>query len=98
MSKLVIKSNYHWREQLQWWDLTDAEREWHDWADESTQFTRYKGECIPLCEYMHWDNPASITRQTTWQGVRSDSYFSGTVIRWSDDCETFQIGTYYVEG
>ena len=29
-----------------------------------------------------------------WDGYHSDSFFSGIVIRISDDCETYQVGLY----
>jgi hypothetical protein len=40
-----------------------------------------------------WDNPESPTRQG-WDGYRSDSYFSGIVVRYVDDGERVIAGLY----
>jgi len=32
---------------------------------------------------------------STWDGYASDSFFSGIVIKFFDDCESYKVGTYY---
>ena len=53
----------------------------------------YKGEYYDLGEFIRWDNPASPTRGP-WAGIRTDSSFSGLVVRCSNDGESVVIGSY----
>ena len=58
-------------------------------GDYSDGFICYKG---------YWYHLADFMRSTTvegWHGYHGDSYFSGVLIRVSDDGETYQIATYY---
>ena len=32
---------------------------------------------------------------SAWDGYASDSFFSGIVIKFFDDCESYKVGTYY---
>ena len=78
-------------------ELTPKEREDFDYytpkeLNEAT-FFRYKGEVYDLGEFMRWNNPASPTRNG-WDGYRGDSFFSGLVVRYTDDFERVVVGLY----
>jgi len=97
----VITNNIP-RDVLDAWELAPAEREefdYLDWAaiekgEDSASFIRYKGELYDLGEFMRWDNPASLTRQG-WDGVRSDTFFSGLLVRYVEDFERVVVASYY---
>lgn len=102
MSRLTIITNNVPRDVIDAWELTPAEREefdYHDWkaieeGRDSASFFRYKGELYDLAEFFPWDNPASPTRGY-WDGMQSDSYFSGLVIRYVSDFEQVIVGRFY---
>jgi hypothetical protein len=101
MSDLRIKTNHVPRDVIEGYELSADERAEFDYIDwdavddgsASPQFFRYRGELYDLDEFMVWDNPASPTREN-WDGYRSDSFFSGLVIRYVDDFERVVVGLY----
>jgi hypothetical protein len=104
MEGLTIITNNVPRDVIDAWELTADERDEFDYLDwtaiengeDSASFIRYKGELYDLGEFERWDNPASPTQGTTWDGMRSDTFFSGVLVRYADEsCETVVIGRYY---
>jgi hypothetical protein len=99
---LTFVTNNVPRDILEAFELTADERaefDYLDWdaleaGEDSASFFRYRGETYDLGEFEVWDNPASPTRQG-WDGVKPDSYFSGLVVRYVDDCERVIVGRYY---
>lgn len=99
---LTIKTNHHWRAPVYGYELTAAERADFDYIDFDSDdgachdFMRYRGCTYDLSEFMRI--PQSFehewSKMMTWHGYQSDSFFSGIVIRWSDDFEEIQVGTY----
>lgn len=74
-------------------ELSEKEREGFDYKTSEeidvSYFFRYKGMAYDVGEFVktnHFPN---------WSAYSSDSYFSGIVIRLSDDDETVIVGTYY---
>lgn len=68
-----------------------------DWLDEDNIdcFILYRGIWYHLSEFTGL-SPDSIERGSRgWECVCGDSYFSGVLVRVSDDGETYRIGTYY---
>ena len=74
------------------------------WCDSGATFVRYRGELYDLAEFIrivpkgasdpngfaHHDLDGSLAK---WQGIRTDSYFSGLVLRYAgDDWESVVIG------
>jgi hypothetical protein len=100
MSPKVITNNVP-RDVIDASELTADERADFDYLDwpaiedgrASASFLRYRGELYDLSEFEVWDNPMSPTRQG-WDGYRSDSYFSGIVVRFVDDAERVVAGLY----
>ena len=83
-----VTTNNHWRDVVYGYELTPAERAEFDYIDwnaveagcDNPSFVRYKGELHDLSEF-------ELTTLPGWQGYRSDSFFSGLAIRYSDDFE-----------
>lgn len=92
MKDLTIKTNYHWHNFLYGYELTDEQKSEFDWLDDidSESFMKYKGNIYHLDEFM----PSDFSEN--WDGYAADSYFSGVLVRVSDDAEQYQIATYYI--
>ena len=91
---LKITTNNQPRDLLTLWDFSDKERirirsdfDWLDDIESDSGFFRYKGFIYHLSEFLH----AACT-PLGWDGYQADSWFSGTLIRLSDDGETVTVG------
>ena len=74
-----IVTNNVSRDILYWNELTDTERETLDYVnDDSGIFFRYRGDIYDIGEFMRTDIPG-------WDGVMGTSYFSGVLIKLTDD-------------
>jgi len=97
---LEIKTNNQPRPILHWYDLPhNVQVKEFDWVDESIQddmtFVMYKGNFICLDDYMRISNDAPAQwREGGWQGYHGDSFFSGTLIKYTDDHESVIVATY----
>ena len=108
MNKPTIRTNHQWRTFLYGYELTPKERSefnWLDWTEDddpdgegngkedgwTTPFFRYKGVVYSLDQFVTVlpESPFS-----GWDGYHADSYFSGVLIRVSDDGESFQVATF----
>lgn len=86
----TIKTNHQWREIQTGYDVPD--KIWADrfeWADRSDSVVQFKGHWYHLSEFIRADKifPG-------WHGAAPDSFFSGVLIRFSEDVERCIIGTY----
>ena len=101
----AIITNHVPRDILNPSDLTERERaelDYFDWSKlgeggtvDFALFFRYKGETYDLGEFEVWTNPESPMRDGGWDGFQSDSFFSGILVRYVDDCERVIVGRYY---
>ncbi len=99
---LTIITNNVPRDIVEAYELSADEREDFDYCDwdaiergeDSASFVRYKGELVDLGEFQVWDNPSSPTT-VGWDGFRSDSFFSGLVVRYVEDFERIVVGRCY---
>ena len=96
MSELRITTNGHWRDFIYRMDVpASVLADQFDWTDEAHEehgdysdgFISYRGCWYHLGDFMAGGIEG-------WHGAHGDSYFSGVVIRLSDDGEQYQIGTY----
>lgn len=82
-------------------ELSNKEKEQFDYLDDVDQcsFFRYKGDIYDLGEFMRIDKVISPHPQRPgweeWDGYSSDSYFSGTLVRYASDYESVIVGRYY---
>ena len=84
------------------YELSPAEQEEFDYLDwdaieagsDSATFFRFKGQLYDLGEFL-------LTGQFVagfpngWDGYYSDSYFSGTLVRFTDNGERVVVGQYF---
>lgn len=92
MGEMTIKTNHHWREFTYRSDVpADILKSEFDWTDEEDDVDGF------FCYRDCWYHLNLFMRGAPegWDGAHGDSYFSGTLIKLSDDGETFQVGTYY---
>ncbi len=94
-TKTTIKSNKQWRNFLYGYELTEKQKAEFDYiADiDSHHFIKYKGRIIDPGEFI--SVPMDSFLDVGWHGYQADGFFSGLVIRISDDGEQYKIGTYF---
>ena len=90
---MKIITNNHWNNFLYWYELTEKEQAEFDWIENPDEHTffRYRGWVYSLDDFML---PNHVEELEEWDGYRSDSFFSGVLIKLSDDGEMYQVGTY----
>lgn len=76
------------------YELTDKQKKDFDYiADiDSHDFVKYKNNIYDLSEFMIVGNNDSLK---DWHGYSSDSFFSGTLVKYIDS-DTVIMGWYYV--
>ena len=76
------------------YELTDKQKQDFDYLDDidSHDFVKYKDNIYDLSEFMIIENNDSLK---DWDGYSSDSYFSGTLVKYIDS-DTVIMGWYYV--
>jgi len=96
-----ISTNHGWRPTLGWDELTKVEQGYHDYLDteeaiEGAVFVRYKKHVYYLNDYMA-TAVGDVLEQAGWQGYETDSYSSGTLIKYHPrDQEYVCIARYYI--
>ena len=102
MSDQTIITNHVPRDGIDAWELSREERAEFDYINwsaidegsDSASFVRFKGELYDLGEFEVWRNPSSPI-VGNWHAMRSDTFFSGLLVRYCDDHERVVIGRYY---
>lgn len=97
----VITNNVP-RDVIDGFELTEKEREEFDYLDwkaieegsDSASFFRYKGEIYDLGEFEVWNHPQSPLGNG-WHGFRSDTFFSGILVKYVGDCEQVIVARCY---
>lgn len=93
---MKITTNNVPRELVTFHDLPEAEREDFDYIEEDGQWSPRL-----FCYRGHWYDSHEFERArgnevlTGWDGVQSDTYFSGTLIRYANDFEHVIVGRYF---
>jgi hypothetical protein len=100
MSNLTIRTNNIARNILSAWELTDKERAELDYidfaADEDGSFFRYKGNIYDLNEFQRvTDTMYNCHGFAAWSGFQSDSFFSGILVRYTNNFESVVVGQYF---
>ena len=93
---MQIITNNHWNDFVYGYELTDTEKADFDYIDEidsDAYFIRYKGVVYHLEEFMRIEYSPDELKD--WDGIHNDTFFSGVLIRISDDVEQYQIATCY---
>lgn len=96
-----ITTNHKYIDLLSYLDLTPKELKEFDYIGNMEEegiarFFRYRGNVYDTQEFMrvpdslHWQGG----ELEDWHGYQSDSYFSGVLIRYSEDFEAVKVGSY----
>ena len=92
-----IKTDHKWKNFLYGYELTEKEKSEFDYLTTEQidfgSFIRYKGRVYDTGEFMRVSD--QMGGLLGWHGYSSDSFFSGVVIKVSDDGEQYMIGAYY---
>lgn len=103
---LTITTNNVPRDVIDAYELSADERaefDYIDWpavdrGEDSASFIRYRGDLYDLGEFLTTTelHPGAGHHDLgAWDGYQSDTFFSGTVIRFVDDCERVVVGRFY---
>jgi hypothetical protein len=105
MDELTIITNNVPRDILDGYELTKEEREEFDYLNweaieegsDSASFFRYRGELYDLGEFMSTRGMPEFSPLVKWDGYSSDSYFSGTLVRYVDQDHDMRVvvGRFY---
>ena len=93
MSNIKIMTNNKPRQLIYGYELTDKQKQDFDYIEDidSHDFVKYKNNIYDLSEFMRVENNDSLKG---WEGYSSDSYFSGTLVKYIDS-DTVIMGWYY---
>lgn len=93
MNNIKIMTNNKPRQLIYGYELTDKQKQDFDYIEDidSHDFVKYKNNIYDLSEFMRVENSSSLN---DWDGYSSDSYFSGTLVKYIDD-DSVIMGWYY---
>lgn len=93
MSNIKIMTNNKPRQLIYGYELSDKQKQDFDYIDDidSHDFVKYKNNIYDLSEFMRIENNDSLK---DWGGYSSDSFFSGTLVKYIDS-DTVIMGWYY---
>lgn len=91
---MKIITNNKPRQLVYGYQLSDKQKQDFDYIDDidSHNFVIYKNNVYDLSEFMRVENNDKLNG---WDGYSSDSFFSGTLIKYTDDMESVIMGWYY---
>ena len=93
MNSNKIITNNKPRQLIYGYELTDKQKEDFDYIEDidSREFVKYKNNIYVLSDFMRIKNNDSLK---DWHGYSSDSFFSGTLVKYIDS-DTVIMGWYY---
>jgi hypothetical protein len=103
---IAVRTNNVPRDIVEGFELSLEERAEFDYIDwqaveegrDSASFFRYRGRVYDLGEFQTTSGLHSfgeLSPLRAWHGYLSDSFFSGILIRYTDDHESVVVATYY---
>jgi hypothetical protein len=103
MSEMTIKTNNVPRAIVDAYELNETEREQFDYlnwsaidqGEDSASFLRFKGELYDLGEFSTTYGMPEYSPLRAWDGYLSDSYFSGVLVRYTEDTDYVVAATFY---
>ena len=104
MTDVTIICNQVPRDIVDAWELSAVERadfDYLDWekieaGEDSASFFRYMGETYDLGDIPAVDHRPDMDRFfQAWDGILSDTFFSGILVRYVDECERIIVGRFY---
>ena len=93
MNNIKIITNNKPRQLIYGYELTDKQKQDFDYIEDidSREFVKYKNNIYVLSDFMRIKNNDSLK---DWHGYNSDSFFSGTLVKYIDS-DTVIMGWYY---
>lgn len=93
MNNIKIMTNNKPRQLIYGYELSDKQKQDFDYIEDidSHDFVKYKNNIYDLSEFMRVENNDSLK---DWHGYSRDSYFSGTLVKYTDE-DTVIMGWYY---
>lgn len=90
---IKIMTNNTPRQLVYGYELTDKQKQDFDYIEDidSHDFVIYKGNVLDLSEFMRID---TIEHFNGWHGYSSDSFFSGTLVKYCDN-DSVIMGWFY---
>lgn len=96
---VTIKSDKKWRNLIYGYELPKKWRKEFDYLTdeefETRNFAKYRGWYYDINEFSAINDRMGYAEFKGWDGIVSDSYFSGVVIKLSSDGEQYKIGRFY---
>ena len=101
-NKVKITTNNIPRPVVHGWELTAEELKEFDYLKGEqlweASFFRYRGEVYNLGEFSAFNRSfawlGAPEEYREWDGYMSDSFFSGILVKYSEDCEEVIVATY----
>lgn len=102
-----IRTNNKPRHILFGFELSDKEKQDFDYLGDGlddAQFFRYKGQVYDLGEFVRIETTrtngfTTVVEENSplvaWHGISSDSYFSGVVVKYTNNYESVIVGQYF---
>lgn len=102
MSDLRIITNNVPRDVVDAYELSEVERKEFDYlkwdaieaGEDSASFFRYRGQLYDLGEFSTTRVLPDFSPLRKWDGYLNDSFFSGLVVRYVEDCERIVVGLF----
>lgn len=103
MGEYTMITNNVPRDVIDAYELTATERadfdylNWEaiDAGSASASFFRYKGAIYDIGEFQTTYRMPEFSPLRNWDGYISDSFFSGVVVRYVEQCERVVVGRFY---
>jgi hypothetical protein len=96
MADIIIKTDRKWKNFKYGYELPKKWRKEFDWMNDEEYevgcFLIYRNWAYSLLDFLRVEHNSDLKG---WHGYSSDTYFSGVVIRLSEDGEQYMIGTYF---
>jgi hypothetical protein len=95
----TIITNHQQRELLSLCELPDDAREWFDYLtgedSYSRRFVQYRGEWYDVNDSEYAGGLGFPDELKQWDGIQTESFFSGVLFKYSDDYEHVIVARYY---
>ena len=95
--QLRVVSNNQPRDLLSFWDFSEKDQrtirkefDWMEDLEDDSMFFKYRGHIYNAGEFLRDGTPDG------WDGNAPDSYFSGVLVKLTDDCEAVICGRWSV--
>ena len=100
---LTIKTNNQEHELFHFLDFNESEQQQlkidYDWMEDDIEtnfgFFRYQGEIYHLQDFTSLHGNNSSEEFKGWDGIASDSYFSGVIIKLTEENDAVVVGRYF---